>query len=129
MPELTPYVATLRCIINTPDEVEAILAADKLKQACEELLDEEDGDQVIITQVTGSTKDLAPVETMELFRKARNALIRTRIKECYYQAQGFDKIIHALSHRGTEEGFMPPYDYTNFMDIVEDILTRNGDPL
>ncbi|MGH9061324.1 MAG: hypothetical protein ACRDZY_17690 [Acidimicrobiales bacterium] len=106
-----------------------MLAADRLKQVCEELLDEEDGDEVIITQVTSSTKDLEPTETLELFRRARNALIRTRIKECYQQAQEFDKMIHILSFRGMEDGFMPTYDYSKFLDIAEAVIVKDEDPL
>lgn len=126
--ELKPFAATLRCVIYSPSEVDAMLAADQLRSACMELLDEEDGDEVVLTQVTGLSSNLEPTETLVIFAKARNALIRTRIKECYLQAKEFDQIIHILRHRGETEGYIPPYDHTQFMDIAEAILTRNEEP-
>ena len=145
--ELTKYVATLRCVINTGSEVDAMLAADRLQAACMELLDEEDEDAVYLTQVTSISTDLEPTETLGLSRvaatrsttylptetllvltRARNALIRTRIKQCYVEAQALDQIIHALSRRYIPD-IDPQYDYGRFMEVAEEILTHGKDPL
>lgn len=126
--ELTKYVATLRCVINTGSEVDAMLAADRLQAACMELLDEEDEDAVYLTQVTSISTDLEPTETLLVLTRARNALIRTRIKQCYVEAQALDQIIHALSRRYIPD-IDPQYDYGRFMEVAEEILTHGKDPL
>lgn len=129
MPELTAFVGTLRLVINSPDEVEACMAADRLRELCLDYLDEEDGDQVILTQLTANSSDLTPEETLVVLKRARNALIRTRIRECYDLARELDKNIHAMSLRVSTEEAHTSYDYTALLDIAEQILNNNQDPL
>lgn len=105
-----------------------MLAADRLREACMELLDEEDEDEVIVTQVTSVATDLEPTETLLILIRARNALIRTRIKDCYVEAQALDKIIHGLSRHYSQD-IEPQYDYGKFMEVAEAILTRGEDPV
>jgi len=93
-----------------------------------ELLDEEDEDAVYLTQVTSISTDLEPTETLLVLTRARNALIRTRIKQCYVEAQALDQIIHALSRRYIPD-IDPQYDYGRFMEVAEEILTHGKDPL
>lgn len=129
MPDLIPHVATLRVILNTRDEVEAILAADKLKSVCEDYLDAEEGDQVVVTQVTSTSTDVEPSETLTILLRARNALIRTRIKECYDQAREMDRIAYILEHRGDPEYALAGYDYTRLLEVAESILKHGKDPI
>lgn len=129
MPELVPHVATIRCVINTETEVDAIVAADKLQEACMELLDEEDGDEVHVTQVTSMSSNLQPEETILVLVKARNALIRTRIKQCFHEAQELDRIIFALRRRQENEMDVVQYDYSSFISTAEAILNKGQEPL
>jgi hypothetical protein len=129
VPDLIPHVATFRVILNTQDEVEAILAADKLKSVCEDYLDAEEGDQVVVTQVTSTSTDVEPSETLMILRRARNALIRTRIKECYDQAREMDRIAYSLEHRGEPEYALAGYDYSHLLEVAEAILKHGKDPL
>lgn len=125
--KLTTYIGTMRVVVNCPDEVGAKMAMGELQKACEELLDEEDGDEVVVTQVTSITTDVEPEELLVILRKARNALIRTRITSCHDHAMQLDQEIHYLKHRG-EPGFSPPYDYGRSMDLTERILTKGEEP-
>lgn len=93
-----------------------------------ELLDEEDGDAVYVTQVTSVATDLEPTETLLVLMRARNALIRTKIKDCYAEAQVLDRIIHGLSRRYSQD-IEPQYDYGRFIEVADAILTRGEDPL
>lgn len=113
--------------VNCPNDVEAALAMGKLQRACEELLDEDDGDEVVVTQVTSITTDVEPEETMNILRRARNALVRTRIRSCHDLASQLDLELHKIKHRG-EPGYIPPYDYSRMMEITERILTKGEDP-
>ena len=129
MPDLIPHIATLRLVINTVDEVEAILAADKIKMLAEELLDSEDGDEVVVTQVTSMSTAVEPAETLVILRRARNALIRTRIKQCFDMAREFDKMIYQLDHRADGEHALANYDYGNLLEVADQILTYGKDPV
>lgn len=129
MPDLIPHIATLRLVINTHDEVEAILAADKIREVAEDYLEPEDGDEVIVTQVTSMTTAVEPAETLVILRRARNALIRTRIKDCFDMGRELDKMIYALEHRGDGEHALAGYDYGKLMEVMELILTQGKDPI
>lgn len=129
MPDLIPHIATLRVILNTEDEVEAVLAADKLKMLCEDYIDPEDGDEIVVTQVTSMTTAVEPSETMAIFRRARNALIRTRIKDCFDMAREFDKMIWILDHRADGDHALAGYDYGHLLEVADQILTYGKDPI
>ena len=129
MSDLIAHVATLRVVLYTKDEVEAVLAADKLKSVCEDYLDAEEGDEVVVTQVSSTTTDVEPAETLVILRRARNALIRTRIKQCFDMAREFDKMIYQLEHRADGEHALANYDYGNLLDVADQILTQGKDPV
>ncbi len=129
MPDLIPYVSTMRLVIHSPDEVEATITTDRIREIVAEYLDEEDGDQVIITQVTPNSSDLSPEELLVVLKRARNGLIRTRVKECFDLARELDKQIHALGLRTSTSEAHTSYDYTNLLDIAEQILNGEADPL
>lgn len=123
-----PYVATYRAIIVAPDEVTANVWAERLREEAMTLLDEEEGDDVILTSVTDTAINLPPEETLVILKRARNALIRTRIKQCFDQARGLDEIIHYLGRR-LEPGDLAAYDYGRLLEIMEDILIKGNNPI
>lgn len=123
------HIATLRLFIHTESEVDAVVAADEIaEEVLQEYLDAEDGDRVEVTQVTAFTTDIQPTEILTVLSRARNALVRTRIKECYDEAKSLDFIIHHLRYRESSE-LLPPYDYGKFIEIAKSILEDNEDPL
>jgi 23S rRNA maturation mini-RNase III len=126
---LQAFIATLRCIINVESAVDAEVTAERLRQIAMEYLDEEEGDEVVVTQVMDTAIALEPTETLNVLKRARNALIKTRIKQCYDMARGLDETIHALEHRENIGGVMPTYDYGRLLEIAEAILQRGENPL
>ena len=125
------FVATLRAIYSAEDEVTAALIADKIREnGSQELNDDEDSDdQLWVTQVTSNVLDISPEESITLFKKARNALIKTRIRQCLEMAREFDKMIYTLEHR-SEQGFeLANYDYTEFIEVCDAILMHNESPI
>lgn len=122
------YVATLRAVFDAEDEVEAIFIADQIRQNGIVDLDEDDGDILDVTQVTSNDLALSPEETLTVLRRARNLLIRTRVKECYETAREFDKLIYILAHRTDPAFSLAGYNYGDFLDISEAILMRGEMP-
>lgn len=117
----------MRVVLNVEDEVEATLTMDRLRSECEDLLDEEDGDEVLVTQITAFTTDVAPEEVLTIFRRARNALIRTRVKECVDLAGWLDRVIYQFAQ--SQDPSMPAqYDYGRMMDFLTRILNNKEDP-
>lgn len=122
------YIATLRAVFNAADDVEAIMIADQIKVNGEK--DLENSDSLDVTQVTQNTLSLSPVEITAILRRARNILIRTRIRECYDTAREVDKCIYMMDSRtyrytGME---LAGYDWGKFMEIVEEVLA-GGNPI
>ncbi len=106
-----------------------MLAADDIADLAKEYLVEEDGDRVELTQLLPVSSDVEPVELLNILGMARNALIKTKIKECFTQAQGLDQVMHALRHRDSGDGMVPPYDYGGFFDIAKAVINNHEDPL
>lgn len=121
------YVATLRAIFEATDDAQAMLIADKIREnGSVDLNDDDDSDDdLFVTQVTSNSLDISPEETIQLFRHARNALIRLKVKECVDLARELDKWIFRLVKRVPDES---NYDYGHFMDVVEDVL-NGGNPI
>lgn len=127
VPEQQQFIGTMRVVLNVEDEVEATLTMDRLRSECEDLLDEEDGDEVLVTQITAFTTDVAPEEVLTIFRRARNALIRTRVKECVDLAGWLDRVIYQFAQ--SQDPSMPAqYDYGRMMDFLTRILNNKEDP-
>lgn len=126
-PELQRFIGTMRVVLNVQDELEATLTMDRLQTECGGLLDEEDGDEVIITQTTPFTTDVSPEEVLTIFRRARNALIRTRMKECFDIARSLDMVIYNLATQ-QDPTMSATYDYSRMMDFLERILLNKEDP-
>jgi hypothetical protein len=122
------YVATLRAVYEAEDDVGAVFIADQIRVNGERDLDDEDGDVLDVTQVTSNQLDLTPEETITQLRRARNLLVKTRIKECYNLAKELDQQIYALSHRSAGEFAMAGYDFADFMDLAQSILVEGVTP-
>lgn len=120
-------VATLRAVFDATDEVEAVFIADKICENGQRDFDEEN-DILEVTQVTSNHLDITPEETLVQLRRARNLLIKTRIRDCYMLAKELDQQIYALAHRGAADFAMAGYDYGEFMDLTERILMRGEMP-
>ena len=129
MPDLIPFVATIRAVVFSKDEVEALLAIDQIETAAREMIDEEDGDRLVVTQVTSMTTDIEPSEIIITLIKARNALIRTRIKDCFDEAKQLDQIIWGLRCRTFNDSMSRRYDYSGFIAAAEAVLVRGEDPV
>ena len=123
------YVATLRAFFKADDEVEAIFIADQIKVNGEKDLEEEEGDELTVTQVTRIGVGYTPEEICNVVKHCRNVLIRTRVKRCFETARELDQLAWALEHGDTEMFGMAGYDYAKFMDVAEEILVRKGNPL
>lgn len=121
------YVATLRAIYDATDDVEAVFIADKIRENGFADLDE-DEDLLDVTQVTSNHLNLSPEETIVQLKRARNLLIKTRIRECYMLAKELDMQIHALSLRESPEIVASTYDHGDFMDLAERILMKGESP-
>lgn len=122
------FVATLRAIYDAQDEVEAIYVADQIRLNGMQDLDEDDGDVLDVTQVTSNELNLSPEETVVQLKRARNLLIRTRIRDCYHLARELDVQIYALAHRLDSDFSMGGYNYGDFVDLAEAILVRKENP-
>lgn len=122
------FVATLRAVFDADDEVTAIFMADQIKVNGEQDLDPEEGDELEVTQVTSMAVDLNPEELLSQLRHTRNALIKTRIKECFQEARQLDMLTYMLQHRHEPEIAMAGYNYADFMDVAEAILIRGETP-
>lgn len=124
------WVATLRAIFRAEDEVSAIMIADQIKVNGQRDLEEDDGDTLDVTQVTQNLLTISPQETVQLLRRARNQLIRVRVKDCLDTARELDKCIYMLANRSERDAGieLAGYDYAGFMDIVQEVLA-GGNPI
>ena len=124
----TEYVATLRLTFKAADDVEAQMIAELARERAESEFDtEEDGDEVLLTQVTAFAAAIEPRELLTRLALTRNDLIRTRYKECYDLARELDRLSDALQKR-----LMPyevtDYDFGRFPQIAQVVLLEGGNP-
>jgi len=125
------YVTTLRACYDAADDVEAIFIADKIRENGQQDLtddDEENESTLEVTQVTSNQLDISPEELLVQLRRARNLLIKTRIRDCYQLAKELDQQIFALANRSEPDFAMAGYSYGNFMDLTEAILREGKMP-
>jgi hypothetical protein len=121
------YVSTFRAVYEAEDDVAAAIIADQIRLNAEQDLDE-DEDTFECSQTTSNALDLSPDETISQLKRARNLLIKTRIKQCYELARELDRVIYALPYRDEPSFTMGGYDYGNFMDLTLAILERGEEP-
>ena len=125
--KLLPFIGTFRIVLNVQDEVEANLTMDRLRLECEDLLDEDDGDEVLMTQLIPFTTDVNPEEILTILKRARNVLIRTRMKQCWDLARDLDMTIHTLATQVYPE-YPANYDYSKLLEISDRILNHHEEP-
>lgn len=116
------FIATLRAVYDAADEVEAIYIAEQIRDNGAKDLEEDEGDTLSVTQVTNNTLDILPQEVVSELRKARNLLIRTRIRDCLDVAQALDKVLFSIYHREDPRYAGGAYSYGDFMEIVGQVL-------
>jgi len=119
------YVATIRLGYKAESEVDATLIADSVVTEAMKILEPEDGDEAIVTQVTDFAPADIPQEAINVLIKARNTLIKAKLFHTVEAARELDKIIYALEHGDWIA--LAPYDYGRFMDIMTDVI-KGGSP-
>ncbi len=120
------FLATLRTTFHAEDEVEARLVANEIEEAASTVLDEEDVlelTQVIPYDVTSAVE---PTELINQMRLVRDMLIKTRIIQCFEEAQAIDKIAWILEHRAEDTFDLSGYDHTAFFERSEKLLGRKN---
>lgn len=123
---MAKFIATLRAVYEAEDEVAGQLIAEQIRESAGELLDEED--TVTLTQVVDDPEMLRPDEAIVLFKRARNHLIKTRLRPCFELARELDKTIYMLEQRIEHSPDLTGYDYGKFMDLAESILIKKEYP-
>jgi hypothetical protein len=117
------YIATLRAVFDADDEISAILIADRIAVNGSKDLDTEDDDSLDVTNVINAdVNKLTPEESIEVLKRGRNVLIRTRIKQCLEMARELDKMCYILAHRNEDTFDITGYDYGHFLDVAENVL-------
>lgn len=118
----SPYVTTLRVVINASSDQEAWYLAETMRQEIVPLLNVDDADErVEVTQVTNFTTHLVPLEVVERLRIARNLLIHTRLKECLNVARELDQCIWVLKHRREDMWEMGDYPWDRWQSLVLEV--------
>lgn len=120
------YVATFRAIYEADDDAKAALVAEKIRENGTQDLDDED--TLDVTQVTSNHLELEPVEVQQQLARARNLLIKTRMREGVDLARGLDRFIFALKFRDSPSYTQGGYDHGRFMDVLLAILERGEEP-
>jgi hypothetical protein len=128
MSDKQEYIAVLHVYMKEQSEVDALMAADDIKQHLEsDILDKEDlGEAVDVVQVIPAFDDPSPSASVMQLRRARNILIRTRIKECFDTSRDLHRIAWELERRSDPE--MSNYDHGSFLPIAAEVLA-GGNPL
>lgn len=122
------YVATMRVTFHAEDETEAVVEADHLAQAVENMLEE--GDTLDLTQVIAMdlTRALEPQELVERMRFMAKALVATRVRECYDLGSWLWRTAWVLEHRAEDSFDAGGYDHGEFVSIAGAILKRERSP-
>lgn len=124
------FVAVMHVTLSAPDEVSAVIEAEKVRESLEkdEIISVEDGESADMVQVIPLAEDPTPSANILQLKRARNILIRTRFRDCFDVAQELDKMAHALSVRLSPQESQVSYDYGKFMEVAADVL-RGDNPL
>lgn len=120
------YVATFRVVFNADTDVEAGVIGGHLQEVIADEFTDDDGEAetVDMTQLISFGESLTAQEAANTLRKARNVLLRTKMKDCYDVASSLDQMAHALEHRDQiEMGGEAPvtYDFSHFVDVAHEI--------
>jgi hypothetical protein len=120
------YLATIRCIFDAEDELEARLDANEIVETVNsaDILDEDD--TMDVTQIIPYELQRAvePAEMVNAMRNCRDMLIRTRITQCYDLARELDKTAWILEHRAEESFDLSGYDWGEMLLLTDRLLGR-----
>lgn len=115
------YVATLRASFQCENDAEALLVAhDIAEMARGGILEEAEGDDIVVTQVIDYAPADTPQEIINVLAKARNTLIKTKVSKMLDLARELDMVIFSLEKGDFE--LIAPYDQ-RFMDLVEQVIS------
>jgi hypothetical protein len=114
------YVAALRVLYTAEDDYEARIVAEACAFRAIQGMDQEEGEDVVITAVENFSADsLTPEEAAIKLDVARNALIKTRARDAFETAKELDKYAWALRH-----GSMAEYDYGTIFELAKELIKR-----
>lgn len=119
---MSKYVATYRMVFDAHDDSDAVIISDAMLRAIGDRLDSDDGDTVELVECIsfGLTETMAGAA--DTLRKARNLLLRTRVRDFYYLAEELDKAAYALE-KGIDPSLgYPGYDWGRLTDIAALVL-------
>lgn len=128
MPE---YLTILHVYHNSSDDIAAIAEADDIKISMESnLLDTEEKEGVDIIETIPLGIDPTPTAAVTTLRRARNILVRSRVRECWDYARNLDELIFQFEKRALNPNDFrhAGYDWSNFMKVTKEILD-GGNPL
>lgn len=117
-------VSTYRVCFSAKDEADGQIIAESISDKIMDLLDEEDGDFVELTQTLPFSENtpVTPQEVCDQLRLARNILLRTRIKDFYDLARELDKAIFILKNRREETMDFSGYDWGKMVEIAAEVF-------
>jgi hypothetical protein len=122
------FIAVLHVYMKEDSEVQAVLAADDIKQHLEkEILDKEELDEAVdVVQVIPAFDDPTPSASVMQLRRARNILIRTKIIDCFNIARELHRVAWELEKRTDPD--MSNFDHGSFLPVAQAVL-EGGNPL
>lgn len=124
---LRTYISMLRVVFSARSDEHAKRTALWFKDHLETTT--EPNDDVSVTQVTAYGNDLAPDESLNVLKHARNILIKLKYKDTMYIAEELDKRICLLQAKMMDEDAMAPnYDW-NRIDTIMQLLDKGEEPL
>lgn len=100
----------------------ALMIAEQIRQNGERELEVDSGDSIDVHEVVPYGIGMTPAEVVNVVRAARNALILTKIKQCYELAKELDRIAWILEHREERPFDVSSYDPARFMLAAETLL-------
>lgn len=121
MPQEQEFLAVLHVHFKHRSEVDAVMFAEDCREEVGKLLEDDDGG-ADVTEVILESDDPRPSGDIAALQRARNILIRTRIKEAFDTARVLDQVIHSFKTKLPLEDSMTSYDWGKFMQIAAGVL-------
>jgi len=115
------FVGTIRIAFTDVSEISATITMDRLAEICAEHLDEDDS--VVVSQVVPFSTPTSPEEVLNVLKRARNALIRSRLQPAYDIARELDMQIWQI-----DPTLLGQYDYSRMPDFTTRIFINKEDP-
>lgn len=116
------YVAILQAVYSADDPVTAQVIAEAIRLNGSVDLELDEGDSVDVLEVMPLDISLSRAELIQHMRVTRNALIRTKVLQCFELAKELDKAAWILQHNAEDMWHMGSYDYGKFVEISQQVL-------